>query len=1061
MKQTWSGSYVVQENKLLITHHNGQEIIELDTPAWLAWLESSSSFAFQSSEGSFTAHKTRASHGRGGWYWYAYRRQHGHLSNVYLGTSTKLTYQRLLATARTLAQASAQQWQATSALDSAPAALDKQAPATAPAQRAHRSSGRASAADALLATKLRIPRLSVQHIARPRLLALLDEGVRRPVTLVSAPAGSGKTTLLAAWAMATDLPLAWISLENSDNDPARLLAYLLAALASLDERIEASYRPTNPQTPAKALTAILNALTWWLEQDAVLIMDDYHTLTSEGAHDLLRFLVAHLPARLHLIIGTRVDPPLPLARLRARNQLYEIRAHALRFVTAEVEELAQNMGLALSQEAMQLLEQRTAGWIAGVQLLALALQGQTNATAFLQHFRGSHRFLLDYVSEEVLAQQEPEMQHFLLYTCILKRMNGSLCEAITLLPAGQKRLDELQGANLFVNALDETATWYSYHALFAETLLAHLQRQEPETLPILYQRASHWHEQHQELEEACEYAFLARDVQRAGDLLAILLPRMIEQGRFEQLGRWLEQLPADLIAASPQLYMVTLWMAPQGRRQRRDVEQLLKNMEQYVQQQPAADVSWVEPQGLLTMLQALTALAEHNLARAFALARQALRMLTTRDTAMSQLLARFLKLSLSVIYGASGDLASAEQILLDLSIVPVSAEYSLINLAAPFLTGELYRAQGQLHKGDALYTHLLQALKTPQHLQPLPLFVLSFSLLRKASILYEWNRLAEAANEIERVRNMLERSMHEIVPSSTQPALLAFILWAQARVAWAQGHPEVAHEFLERVRKHPEMLSTLPPGKEQPPVDVPVLAAQLALLCGQQAEASAWEQICSMRFDERPDSLLDGRQIYIALTLARVFIARGRQQHNETALAQALILLENWRGLAERLGFQGWLIEIQTLTALAFQAQGKIEQALQLLGDTLSVAEGEGYTRLFADEGQPMSALLACISDSTQASPTYIQRILAAMPRTHPVQLNAPTSEQHTQFNPLSTREREVLALLATGASNQQIADQLIISLNTAKRHVKNILARLDVTNRTQAVARARELHLL
>jgi LuxR family maltose regulon positive regulatory protein len=1060
LKQAFSGPPVVHESRLLLTQRGGQEIIELDTPAWLDWLENASSFTFQSEEGSFTAHKTRASHGRGGWYWYAYRRQHGHLSNVYLGISAKLTYQHLLNAARTLARAGDKQ----AGLVPEPASTAQ--PVFALPQRSlplTDMKGLAPEVGALLATRLHVPRLSVQHVSRPHLLNLLDESVRRPVTLVSASAGSGKTTLLAAWAAATDLPLAWISLESSDNDPARFLAYLLAALVSLDERIESVYRPADARTPETALTGILNALTLWLEQESVLILDDYHVLTSEGAHDLLRFLVEHLPTHLHLLIGTRIDPPLPLARLRARGQLCEIRAHKLRFTTEEVETLARTMGLTLSNEDTHLLEQRTEGWIAGVQLLALALQGQANTTAFLQTFRGSHRFLIDYVIEEVLAQQEPEMQRFLLYTCVLKRMTGPLCEAVTALPAGQKRLAALLRANLFVSTLDEIDTWYRYHALFAETLQIHLQRLEPEIIPELYERASQWYEQGQELEEACEYALLARNFPRAGDLTATLLPRMVEQGRFEQLSRWLEQLPSDLIAASPQLYIATPWIAPQGRRQHGNVERILKNMEQHVQKQPDADVSWVEPQSLLTMFHALTALAENNLPRAFFLARQALSVLTRRSTPLSQLIARFLKISLSVIYGASGDLASAEQILLDLSETPATAEYSLINLAAPFLTGELYRAQGQLRKGEALYTNLLQSMKTPQALQPLPLFVLSFSLLRKASILYEWNHLAEAASETEQVLDMLSQSMQQIVPSNTQPALLAFILWAQARVSWAQGQPEAARSFLELVRNQPEMLGELPPGKEQPPVDVHILAARLALLCGQEADALRWERICTLRFDEVPDSLLDGRQVYVALTLARVMIARGRSQQDDQALEQALLLLENWRRLAERLGFQGWSIEIQMLTALALRARGQTEQALTLLGNALSQAEGEGYMRLFADEGQPMASLLARVSTYTLASSAYIQRIQTVIQLTQPAQLNAPmpVSEEQIRPNPLSAREREVLTLLATGASNQQIADQLIISLNTAKRHVKNILARLDVTNRTHAVARARELHLL
>jgi LuxR family maltose regulon positive regulatory protein len=918
----------------------------------------------------------------------------------------------------------------------------------------------------LLTSKLHIPRLPLQHVSRPRLLTLLQQGTQGALTLVAAPAGSGKTTLLAEWASTTMLPVAWISLETADNDPLRFLAYLMAALASLDERINIAmqaYRITNAQDSERVLTSLLNDLTYRLKQDVIVILDDYHVLTTEAVHALLRFLLDHLPPHVHLVIGTRVDPPLPLARLRARGQLSEVRIDALRFVSDEIEALVHAMGLALSDTATSLLEQRTEGWIVGIQLLALALRGQPDATVFLQTFSGTHRFLLDYMSEEVLTQQTTETQRFLLLTCVLERMTGPLCEAVTELPAGQTRLAQLQRANLFVSALDDTETWYRYHPLFANSLRTHLQKLEPELIPQLYLRASLWYEQHQSIEEACDYAFLASDLPRAANLVAQLLPHMVEQGRFERLKHWLSQLPPALIAASPQLYLTMPWLQSLSEHTSEHAEQALQHMEQYVQaQQQNTATSWAEPQSVLILFRALTALGENKPLHAFTLVREALRVLTSRETDLSQLLARFLQLILSFTYGARGDLATAEHMLLDLSVARPTEPLSPINMAAMFLSGELHLAQGYLHKAGALYERFFQSFESHPDLAPLPLLQMSFALMRRASLLYQWNRLPEAVNGIQQILEILPRAVPGIIPRATQRPLLAFGLWMQARIEMAQGRPAAAKHFLELVRNQPDICGEWPQGKDRPPVDVPTLAARLALACDQIEDAEHWANTYGIRYDYVPQTLLESQHISAYLMLARILIARGRTQSSETALLQALILLDHWRDCAQRQGFQGWFIEIQMLTALALQTQGQRRQALTTLGPTLALAEPQGYVRLFADEGQPMTHLLTQVSGYTTASPGYLQQLLAAiLPKHRPLPSHAQQEKQQTLIDPLSARELEVLALLAIGLSNQQIADRLVISLNTAKRHIKHILAKLAVTNRTQAVARARELHLL
>ncbi|GHO71986.1 helix-turn-helix transcriptional regulator [Ktedonobacter sp. SOSP1-52] len=1051
-------------NQEYTVFHDGRLLIPHVKPVgshWFDWLETISSFSFQSRYGgSCTVRKETVQ--RGGTYWYAYRRKERRMVKRYLARSTDLTLARLE--------------MITAALNDAEvlsgsyrfADVEEYPQESAEETRATLSPESSPPFQMLLTTKLLIPRLPVQYVSRPRLLTLLQQGIQKPLTLVSAPAGSGKTTLLAEWASTTNLPVAWISLEPTDNDPLVFLSYLKAALASLDTSIDCAmraYQCNDVQDIKRVLTGILNDLTYLLKQDAVVILDDYHVLTANTIHSLLHFLLDHLSPHFHLIIGTRVDPPLHLARLRARGQLSEVRTEALRFVSGEVEALVRTMGLALSSEATSLLEQRTEGWIAGVQLLSLALRAQPDATAFLQTFRGTHRFFLDYVSEEVLTQQTPETQRFLLLTSILDRMMGPLCDAVTELPGpcGQTRLEALLRANLFISALDDTQTWYRYHPLFANALRAQLQKLEPELIPRLYQRASDWYEQQERREEACDYAFLAGDLPRAARLVARILPHMVEQGRFERLKYWLSQLPPDLIATSPQLYITLPWLHALSKRTPEHAERALQSMEQYVQgQQQSEAASWAEPQSVLTLFRALTALSQSNPLQAFNLVREALRTLTSHETDLSLLLRRFLQIILSLTYGVRGDLVAAEHILLNLSVSQSAESLSLIHMAATFLLGELRKAQSQLRKAGTLYDGIFWTFGARQDLPSTPLLLVSFTLMRRACLLYEWNRLPEAASAIQQVVEVIPRVILEIIPPPAQSPLYAFGLWVQARIELAQGQPEAAKHFLELVRKQPEIGGELPQGKERSPVDVPTLAARLALACDQVEEAEYWIGTCGIRYDDAPVTLLESRQMLAYLTLARILIVRGRAQRTGTPLSQALVLLENWRDCASRLGFHGWLIEVQVLTALALQAQGKTRQALVTLGPVLAQAEREGYIRLFADEGQPMARLLAQVSAYTTASPGYVQQLQATIPFTHQMALGSTQPEaSQSLIEPLSAREVEVLSLLANGASNQQIADHLVISLNTAKRHVKHILAKLSVTNRTQAVARAHALHLL
>jgi LuxR family maltose regulon positive regulatory protein len=1029
-------------NDTLTYQEDGRVVtIAVASTDWYRWLESATSFTFRSPEGTFTAHKERASNRRGGWYWRAYRQQHRRLSRFYLGISSRLTPERLCAAASHLAH---------------PVQEEKSSTNHRPTTKQAAPSSRLP----ILTTRLQIPRLPVQHVPRPHLIPALEQSAQRRLTLVSAPAGCGKTTLLAEWAHTAIFPTAWLSLEATDNDPARFLAYLTATLVRLNEQIAVSEQAI-PSSWEEALTDLLNDLAQHLHQDAIVILDDYHLITSENIHAMLLFLLDHLPPQVHLIIGTRADPPWPLARLRARNQLGELHADELRFASAEVETFAHTMGLTLSHEATDLLQQRTEGWIAGVQLLALALRGQGDATAFLRAFRGTHRFLLDYVSEEVLAQQTPEMQRFLLRTCILDRLCGPLCDRVTGETGGQARLAELRHENLFVSALDETEIWYRYHALFTEALRTHLDRREPDLAPELYRRASLWYEHQHMLIEACDYAFRANDLPRAAVLLANLFPSLLEQGKIEyiqqhggieQLKRWLDQLPPELIAASPQLNIVSFWIQPSQDQSSEQTEKTIALLEQQLQGHSQEEASQVELQSEIARYRAQVASFHHDLPQAIALLRESLQMLSTRESTLSRLVSLRAYMSLYTIYREQGDLLAAEQTLLAFAAPssPTTPLFSLSHIAVWLLT-DLYEAQGHLRKKHSLFEEKFP-LRSQEEIPELFLALLQIS---KATLCYELNRLPEAANLIQQALMVTQRLKI--------PFFSTLCLWVHARIESAQGRHGATEAFL-RQQQQSAIDTHVHATPEQMSGYLAALSARLALISGDEEEALRWEYRCGIRFDDLPAIPLENRAVFTYLTLARLLIARGRSQRTSVALSQALTLLEGLHDLFAREHFSGWLMEAQMLTALTQLAQGKIKLALATLGPVLTQAEPEGYLRLFADEGLPMASLLAQISPWTSASPAYLQEIQAALLVATNTLLPAPSqAEIHQMALPesLSVREQEVLALLNEGYANQQIADHLVISLNTAKRHVKHILAKLAATNRTRAVTRARELHLL
>jgi LuxR family transcriptional regulator, maltose regulon positive regulatory protein len=1030
------------ENGTLVFVDQGQQVmVTVGTISWYEWLETATTFTFVCEEGTFTAHKARAGNRRGGWYWRAYRCQQGRIFRCYLGVSANLTLSRLREAASRLvvrSEGTASRNAAQDTKQEAQSSTSSAVPIPLP----------------IVITKCAFPRLPVQHVPRARLVALLEKGATLPLVLVAAPAGSGKTTLLAEWARSTTLPVAWLSLEPADSDPLRFLAYVLTALHILDERIGQDARrllSTN-STPdlEECWSSLVNDLDSFLTTDAALVLDDYQVLESEAVDTCLLFLLEHLPPRLHLVLGTRVDPPLPLARLRAHGQVSEISAAALRFVTIEMQFFLHQMDVDLDEEATLSLEERTEGWIAGVQLAALALRGRADQETFLHGFRGTHRFLLEYISEEILDRLTPQVRAFLLQTSILERMSGSLCDAVTASMGGQAILEQLRKANLFVSALDDTGEWYRYHALFAEGLRHHLLQQEPQLFSVLCSRASAWYEAQEMLLEACEYALQARDYTRAVPLIERQVGKLIERIQFPLLRRWLDQLPPEIIASRPLLGVASTWALLTEDDQSEQLAQMVVQLQQRFQEGPSTtdEAGSVEARANLNFMRVLQAMGNNDAEGALEVARQTLQALPEDATSLRRLASVCLNLAQATAYRLSGDYAAAERVLIEAGMQVQATNYHFLNLAAMAILTEIYEGQGELQKLEGLYQGLLQMIRAYKEAPP---EIVLWIYIGYAKLFLDWNRLDEAEDAIQIALAAYQRTQIKDLALACR--------FVQLWISQARGRKEETQELLQKMEKD---LSTI--SLTQPVVRFEALwLVRLRLRQGKEDEAVRWLSASGLSSDDPFTALPDEDFFFVKYTtLARVLIAQGRRSPREAHLQHALSLLKRLCAFYEQAGFKSRVIEVLVLTSLALQARGETQPALATLGRALSLAEPTGIIRLFADEGEVMACLLAKVSAYTTASPTYLYTLQAAISS---AQQAVPEAVQavprQSLIDPLSQREQEVLQLMAAGFSNQQIADRLVISLNTAKRHVKHILAKLTATNRTQAVTLARDLHLL
>ena len=880
----------------------------------------------------------------------------------------------------------------------------------------------------ILATKLYVPPPRSKIVLRPRLFAQLNEclSANCKLTIISAAAGFGKTTLLSEWIAGCRRPAAWLALDEGDNNPARFLAYLVAALQTVAPKIGEGIlgilqaAQLQPPPMEMLLTTLLNEITT-IPDNFVLVLDDYHVLDAQAVDNALAFLIAHLPPQLHLVIASREDPALPLAGLRVRGQLLELRAADLRFTAAEAAQfLNQVMGLNLSAEEIAALENRTEGWIAGLQLAALSMQGHKDTTSFIKSFTGSHHFILDYLVEEVLEQQSKSAQTFLLRTSILDRMCGPLCEAVVLESSvsGQKTLEYLEHANIFVVPLDDERHWYRYHHLFADLLRQRLQ-QSVGTAEY-HKRAAAWYEDKGLDIEAFQHAVAANDVERAERLMEGKGMPLHSFGAVNAILAWLASLPESVLDARPLLRVRSATMALTNG-QTSGVEEKIEAAEK------ALNNADLDPQTRDLMGQIACARATLALTRY-----QPDVMITQARRALEYLLPENLRFrftanwALSGAYQLQGDRAAARRALRAALAIRQDSVSMFSRILAINQLGLLQELENKLYLAAETYRSALPLFG--EHPQPSA----AAAHLGLARICYQWNDL-ETAEQHGQQSLHLARQFDRVIDRFIVSEVFL------ARLKLARGDVDGAALLLAEAEQSARRQNFLPRLPEIAAAQVPVLLQQ-----GDVAAAAHLAQTHDLPVSQ-----------------VRVYLAQGKP-------SQAMVLLEPLRRQVEAKGWKDEQLKVIVLQAVAHHAHGQKDVAVQLLGEALALAEPGGFIRIFVDEGEPMRSLMLDFKLSIEKQGladhkpiACVDKLLAAFPPIMSPPQSEDAQQKSTMREPLSPRELEILKLIAQGLSNREIGARLFLALDTVKGHNRRTFEKLQVQRRTEAIARARELGLL
>ena len=901
----------------------------------------------------------------------------------------------------------------------------------------------------VIATKLYVPKLRTGLVTRPRLRERLLRGTGSRLTLVSAPAGFGKTTLLAEWLNGTageDRYVAWLSLGQEDSEPASFWTCVVTALRTAVPGVGSSVLElvaSSPLSTEHLLPTLLNELAA-APGEVWLVLDDYHLVDNRDVSDGVAFFLEHLPPHVHAVLSTRADPDLPLSRWRVRGELAEVRAADLRFTSDEAAAyLNEVAGLGLASEDVAVLEERTEGWIAALQLAALSIRGREDARGFIARFAGNDRYIVDYLVEEVLQYQPEPVRGFLLHSAVLDRLTGPLCDAVTDRDDGSRMLMALERANLFLVALDDRREWYRYHHLFADVLRARMLAEQPDLVPLLHQRASQWYERHDLAEEAVRHALAARDFDRAAYLMELAVPAIRRNRQEAMLLGWLKALPDDAVRRSPVLsvfygYMLMISGDLDA------VSPRLDDAERALAAVPHESARrWAETEELSTLpatiavYRASVAQARGDVAGTAEHARHALDLAGPTDHLARGGAAGFLGLAT----WARGNVSSALETFTR-AVASLHAAGALVDeLSSTVVLADMWLAAGRPGKARRLYQRALQVAEA--HGQP---------VARATAALHVGiSEVDREAGDLEAAKRHLEAAaaLGEHAPM-TEGRYRWFV--AMGRVADANGDLEEAITLLDKAEE------LYRPGFFPDVRPVAAMKARVRISRGDLSQAVDWAH-------ERGVSITDDAgylREFDHLTLVRLLIAQYRAHPDTGALDQATRLLDRLLEAAETSGRAGSLLEIRMLQALAHDARGHRPQALESLARALAQApEPGGYVRLFLDEGAPMRELL---HDATHhgVAGGHARRLLLGLGAA--AEAEAPGSGQRpppSSAESLSDRELQVLRLLDSELSGPQIARELFVSYNTLRTHTKHIFTKLDVTSRRAAVCRARERGLM
>ncbi len=904
----------------------------------------------------------------------------------------------------------------------------------------------------LLRTKLAIPPLRPDMVKRPRLVNRLNAGLNGKLSLLSAPPGYGKTTLISEWIHQRKFQTAWFTIDEGDNDPASFLAYMIAAFQTIDKNWgrPAQELLQSPQLPSfeSVVITLMNSLTS-LPKNIVLVLDDYHHIQSPAVHQMLSFFFDHLPAEMHVVIATRSDPPLSLSKFRSRNQLTEFRASDLGFTSEETRiYFKEQLNVDLTYEDVHLLDSRIEGWITGLQLAALSMRGRTDFPAFVEKFAGDNRYIVDYLMEEVLGRQSLPTESFLLQTSILDPLTGPLCDAVTGQKNSREMLETLEKSNLFIFALDNERKWFRYHRLFADSLRQRLQHRHEDFIPELHRRACDWYDKNGLKYEAVKHSLAADDFNRAAFLLEEMAETAWDRGQQATLAQWFGRLPERIISSRPQLcvfYARSLIMSGN----QTDAEHCLSSAEQILESSSEEIVeilpdgtsfrhvyNRMETLGKISAVRALASMYKGDVPNVIEHAYHALVLLPEDNLTWRGVVTTMLGLAHG--WAGDGNMAKAEKAFSSASSISEKAGNISFHLFAGLSLAGVYTYQGRMPEAEKLCHSLLQIAEQA-----------GLSKTGNAGSIYSiLGGILSEKDEIAKGMSLCRKGL-ELAQLSRDLIALQGIRLNMTRIWLLQKEFSRASRLIEKIEQDAKKYSI-------PPWMIHVCAAYKGTVMLEAGDFDA-----AMRWAEErgldTKNTLSARSEYEHIFLARLLVARDKPHEAERFLTRLIKNAEEGQRIT--VSVQMRLVKIRAL-----YAQAKVEEAADELKQVLEIGEPAGFIHVFTMEGPAIKILLQKIladekqaraSQDTPLLKNYIIKILAAF---DPAWTPGKTAELEEN---LSDREMEVLKLIAAGLTNQEIAEQLFISLNTVRTHTKNINSKLHVHSRTQATARAKKLGLI